>query len=173
MKIKLLNWWLLVIWNWGIVLHKLKENNFNFFSDGADILLVCNIFNQTFSSFTVDCTQSANLGSASQLSFQFEVRNLHSGAIIRNVSSSGPRLTVRGLPSASDYIISVFSYSGGRKSPAYTLEGFTTRPGEKQLATMPEMENRSPLRLIPVLGGFLLISLLLVLITITVVAIIR
>ena len=45
--------------------------------------------------------------------------------------------------------------------------------GEKQLATMPEMENRSPLRLIPVLGGFLLISLLLVLITITVVAIIR
>ena len=143
------------------------------FSDGADILLVCNIFNQTFSSFTVDCSKSTNLESTSQLSFQFEVRNIHSGAIIRNVSSSSPRLTLKELPSASDYIINVYSYFGGKKSKVYTLEGFTTRPGEKQLATMPEMENKNPLRLIPVLGGFLLISLLLVLITITIVAIIR
>ena len=104
-------------------------------------MLVCNIFNQTFSSFTVDCTKSTNLESTSRLSFQFEVRNIHTGAIIRNVSSSSPRLTLRELPSASDYIINVYSYFGGKKSKAYTLEGFKTRTGEKQLATMPEMEK--------------------------------
>ena len=62
-------------------------------------------------------------------------------------------------------------------SKPYTLEGFTTRPGEKQLATMRELEaaeaSRHPLRFLPLLGGLLLASLLLVLGTITTVAIVR
>ena len=64
-----------------------------------------------------------------------------------------------------------------RMSKPYTLEGFTTRPGEKQLATMRELEaaeaSRHPLRFLPLLGGLLLASLLLVLGTITTVAIVR
>ena len=34
-----------------------------------------------------------------------------------------------------------------------------TRSGEKQLATKPELESRNPLKLIPILGALILISL--------------
>ena len=82
----------------------------------------------------------------SKLSYQFEVKNAHSLELLRNVSTDFPVLTVSGLPAASDFLISVYSSSGGVMSPAVTLEGFTTRPGEKQLATMPELEEEQPLR---------------------------
>ena len=136
------------------------------------MLLVCNIFNQTFSSFTVDCSHvERRHWSEKQESYQFEIVNIHTGEIVRNISTSSPRVTFRDLPSASEFIISVFS---SKHEKMVSLEGFTTRDGEKQLATMPEMEDGSPVfGFIPVFGGFLLISLLLVLVIITSVAIVR
>ena len=142
----------------------------------GDIKLFCNIFNQTFSSFTVDCHASGDehvIHSRTHISYQFEIKNIHSGAIIRNVSTSTPKVTIIDLPSASEFLVTVYSYQNNIRSKEFTLEGFTTRPGEKQLATMPEIENKNPMRFVPILVGFILISLLLVLITITVVAIIR
>ena len=80
-------------------------------------------------------------------SYQFEVRSAHSPALLQNLSSSTPRLTVSDLPSASDFLVSVYSAMAGLRSKPFTLEGFTTRPGEKQLATMPELEaTQHPLR---------------------------
>ena len=61
--------------------------------------------------------------------------------IIRNVTSYAPELTVKDLPSASDFLISVYSYRNGQKSKVYNMEGFTVRPGEKQLATMREVDS--------------------------------
>ena len=61
--------------------------------------------------------------------------------IIRNVTSYAPELTVKDLPSASDFLISVYSYRNGQKSKVYKMEGFTVRPGEKQLATMREVDS--------------------------------
>ena len=57
------------------------------------------------------------------------------------MTSSAPELTVNDLPSASDFLISVYTYRTGQKSKPYTMEGFTTRPGEKQLATMREVDS--------------------------------
>ena len=79
-------------------------------------------------------------------SYQFEVRTAHSPSLLQNISSPTPRLTVRDLPSASDFQISVYSAMAGLRSRPFTLEAFTTRPGEKQLATMPELESQHPLR---------------------------
>ena len=89
------------------------------------------------------CSVSPRLSS---LSYHFEVKDAHSLAVLRNVSSDLPRLTVEGLPSASDFLISVYSSTAGLRSKPFTLEGFTTRPGEKQLATMPELDEEHPLR---------------------------
>ena len=66
--------------------------------------------------------------------------------MLRNLSSPIPKLSVDGLPSASDFRISVFSNTNGKRSKPFNLEGFTTRPGEKQLATMPEIETKNKLR---------------------------
>ena len=109
----------------------------------------------------------------SRISYQFEIKNIHTGIVIRNISTSTPRLTLEDLPSGSDFMVTIYSYNNGKKSKMNSLEAFTTRAGEKQLATMPEIEDKNPLRFIPMLAVFLLISLLLVLITITIVAIIR
>ena len=108
----------------------------------------CNTFNQTFSSLTVSCSvrDLRPQSRLSKLSYQFEVKNAHSLELVRNVTTDTPALTVSGLPAASDFLISVYSSSGGVRSPAVSLEGFTTRPGEKQLATMPELEEEQPLR---------------------------
>ena len=127
-------------------------------------VFVCNVFNQTFSSFTVDCSH------VERKSYQFEIVNIHTGEIVRNISTSSPRVTFKDLPSASDFIITVYSDTHKK---LYSLEGFTTRDGEKQLATMPELEGSYPYGFIPMFGGFLLISLLLVLVIITTVAIAR
>jgi len=132
----------------------------------------CNTFNQTYTSFTIDCIMKEN--SAKNVFFQFEIRNAHSQRVIRNISTASPKLTVEDLPPSNDFIISVYSYLNGQKSKAYKLEGFTTRTGEKQLATKPELESsRNPLKLIPILGALMLISLVLVLITIAIVAVVR
>ena len=79
-------------------------------------------------------------------SYQFEVRNAHSPILLQNLSSAAPKLTVSDLPSASDFLVSVYSAMAGLRSKPFTLEAFTTRPGEKQLATMPELESEHPLR---------------------------
>ena len=42
---------------------------------------------------------------------QFEVRSLHSGAVVRNVSSPAALLTLTSLPSATDFTITVYRYS--------------------------------------------------------------
>ena len=78
--------------------------------------------------------------------FQFEIKNAHSQRIIRNISTAVPKLTIEDLQPSSDFIISVYSYLNGQKSKPYKLEGFTTRSGEKQLATKPELESRNPLK---------------------------
>lgn len=140
----------------------------------SNIALDCNIFNQTFSSFTVNCAADGTMNFIhSRISYQFEIKNIHTGIVIRNISTSTPRLTLEDLPSGSDFMVTIYSYNNGKKSKMNSLEAFTTRAGEKQLATMPEIEDKNPLRFIPMLAVFLLISLLLVLITITIVAIIR
>lgn len=131
----------------------------------------CNTFNQTYTSFTIDCSMKET--SNKNLFFQFEIKNAHSQRIIRNISTAAPKLTVEDLQPSSDFIISVYSYINGQKSKPYKLEGFTTRSGEKQLATKPELESRNPLKLIPILGALMLISLVLVLITIAIVALVR
>jgi len=131
----------------------------------------CNTFNQTYTSFTIDCSMKESY--TENLFFQFEIKNAHSQRIIRNISTAVPKLTVEDLQPSSDFIISVYSYLNGQKSKPYKLEGFTTRSGEKQLATKPELESRNPLKLIPILGALMLISLVLVLITIAIVAIVR
>ena len=74
------------------------------------------------------------------------MRNAHSPSLLQNLSSAAPKLTVSDLPSASDFLVSVYSAMAGLRSKPYTLEAFTTRPGEKQLATMPELESEHPLR---------------------------
>ena len=79
-------------------------------------------------------------------SYQFEVRTAHRPSLLHNISSPTPRLTVTDLPSASDFLVSVYSAMAGLRSKPFTLEAFTTRPGEKQLATMPELESEHPLR---------------------------
>ena len=149
--------------------------NCDFVSLGvSNIALECNIFNQTFSSFTENCDADGTFNFLhSRINYQFEIKNIHTGMVIRNISTSTPRLTLEDLPPGSDFLITIYSYNNGKKSKMNILEGFTTRAGEKQLATMPEIENKNPLRFIPMLAVFLLISLLLVLITITIVAIIR
>ena len=78
--------------------------------------------------------------------FQFEIKNAHSQRIIRNISTATPRLTIEDMQPSSDFIINVYSYLDGQKSKPYRLEGFTTRSGEKQLATKPELESRNPLK---------------------------
>ena len=108
-------------------------------------MLDCSTYNQTFSSFTVACSVRPGRPQDTQ-SYQFEVRNAHSPALLQNISSPTPRLTVTDLPSASDFLISVYSAMAGHRSKPFTLAGFTTRPGEKQLATMPELESEHPVR---------------------------
>ena len=109
-------------------------------------MLDCNTYNQTFSSLTVSCSVRSHQTPQSKLSYQFEVKNAHTEAVLRNISTETPRLTVSGLPAASDFLISVYSSSDGVRSRPFRLEAFTTRPGEKQLATMPELEEEHPLR---------------------------
>jgi len=132
----------------------------------------CNTFNQTYTSFTIDCSMK-EMSSKKNVFFQFEIKNAHSQRIIRNISTAAPKLTIEDLQPSSDFIINVYSYLDGQKSKPYRLEGFTTRSGEKQLATKPELESRNPLKLIPILGALMLISLVLVLITIAIVALVR
>jgi len=139
--------------------------------DPPVIFSECNTFNQTYTSFTIDCSMKET--SSENIFFQFEIKNAHSQRIIRNISTAVPKLTVEDLQPSSDFIISVYSYLNGQKSKPYKLEGFTTRSGEKQLATKPELESRNPLKLIPILGALMLISLVLVLITIAIVALVR
>ena len=45
------------------------------------------------------------------------MRSLHSGAVVRNVSSPAPLLTLTSLPSATDFTITVYRYSlqGGNR----------------------------------------------------------
>ena len=74
------------------------------------------------------------------------MRKAHSPSLLQNLSSPAPKLTVSDLPSASDFLVSVYSAMAGLRSKPFTLEAFTTRPGEKQLATMPELESEHPLR---------------------------
>lgn len=140
---------------------------------GVDVT-ECNTYNQTFSSFTIECSLSPETSiHQDQTLFIFEIKNAHTEILLRNLSSPIPKLSVDGLPSASDFRISVFSNTNGKRSKPFNLEGFTTRPGEKQLATMPEIETKNKLRFTPLLGVILLISLVLVLLTIAVVAVVR
>ena len=105
----------------------------------------CNTFNQTYTSFTIDCSMKET-SSKKNVFFQFEIKNAHSQRIIRNISTAAPKLTIEDLQPSSDFIINVYSYLDGQKSKPYRLEGFTTRSGEKQLATKPELESRNPLK---------------------------
>lgn len=140
--------------------------------DAGAAVTECNTYNQTFSSFTIKCSMLEE--TLTDLSFfLFEIKNAHTKDIIRNVTSYAPELTVKDLPSASDFLISVYSYRNGQKSKVYNMEGFTVRPGEKQLATMREVDSDISYRFIPILGIILLVSLVLVLVTIAVVAIVR
>jgi len=140
--------------------------------DAGAAVTECNTYNQTFSSFTINCSMLEE--TLTDLSFfLFEIKNAHTKDIIRNVTSYAPELTVKDLPSASDFLISVYSYRNGQKSKVYNMEGFTVRPGEKQLATMREVDSDISYRFIPILGIILLVSLVLVLVTIAVVAIVR
>ena len=115
--------------------------------DSLARLVDCSTHNQTFSSFTVSCSVSPGQPQDTQ-SYQFEVRRESRGPVVllQNISSSTPRLTVTDLPSATDFLISVYSAMAGHRSKPFTLAGFTTRPGEKQLATMPELESEHPVR---------------------------
>ena len=138
------------------------------------LVLQCNSYNQTFSSFTVDCgtgTTSLQPG----LQFVFEIENSQLMSVIRNISTSTPRLTLRHLPASTDFLVKVYSVQAGVRSQPVIFHTFTTREGEKPLATMPEQAGaKSPaVGLLPVLATFLLISLVLVIIIIAVVATVR
>ena len=132
--------------------------------------LHCNSYNQTFSSFTVSCTSTHQLG----LSYLFVIKNKETEAVVTNVSTSSPSLTVQDLPASTDFLVRVDSYSGGARSHSVSLTTFTTRAGEKPLATMPERaESSQAVGLFPLLALFLLISLVLVLLIISVTAAVR
>ena len=135
------------------------------------LVLQCNSYNQTFSSFTVDCG-SSSLQSGAQ--YLFEIRNSQLMSVMRNISSPRPRLTLTDLPASTDFLVKVFSSKAGVRSQPAVFQTFTTREGEKPLATMPEQTGgKSPVGLLPLLATFLLISLVLVIIIIAVVATVR
>jgi len=138
------------------------------------LLSSCTTYNETYTSFTVDCSLRVEAAPLSHgLSYLFEVRDAHSQRSIRNVTTTEPKVALVDLPPSSDFVILVRSVSQNGFSQPVKLEGFTTRSGEKQLATKPELESRNPLKLIPILGALILISLVLVVITIAVVAVVR
>ena len=134
-------------------------------------VLQCNSHNQTFSSFTVECSSSSL---QSGLQYLFEIRKAQVMTVIRNISTSSPRLTLRDLPASTDFLVKVYSSKAGVRSQPAVFHTFTTREGEKPLATMPEQTGgKSPVGLLPLLATFLLISLVLVIIIIAVVATVR
>jgi len=138
------------------------------------LLSSCTTYNETYTSFTIDCSLRIEAAPLSHsLSYLFEVRDAHSQRSIRNVTTTEPKVALVDLPPSSDFVILVRSVSQSGFSQPVKLEGFTTRSGEKQLATKPELESRNPLKLIPILGALILISLVLVVITIGVVAVVR
>ena len=95
-------------------------------------------------------------------------------SVIRNISTSSPRLTLSDLPASTDFLVKVSSSQAGVRSQPVIFHTFTTREGEKPLATMPEQTGgKSPVGLLSLLATFLLISLVLVLIIIAVVATVR
>ena len=137
------------------------------------LVLQCNSYNQTFSSFTVDCTTTTTSLQAG-VQFQFVIENSQLMSVIRNISTSSPRLTLSDLPASTDFLVKVSSSQAGVRSQPVIFHTFTTREGEKPLATMPEQTGgNSPAGLLSLLATFLLISLVLVLIIIAVVATVR
>ena len=145
-------------------------------SDSADLeslALHCNSYNQTFSSFTVDCSARRQ---EQILDYLFVIKNSQTGSVVKNVSTSSARLTVLDLPSSTSFQVTVYSFQAGQRSNPVSIKTFTTRPGEKPLATMRERTEpspSSPLGFVPILATFLLISLVLVLLIIGLVAVVR
>ena len=110
----------------------------------------------------------------SELQYLFEIRNSQLMTVVKNISSSSPRLTLRDLPASTDFLVKVSSSRAGVRSQPIIFHTFTTREGEKPLATMPEQTGgKTPVGLLPLLAIFLLISLVLVIIIIAVVATVR
>jgi hypothetical protein len=114
----------------------------------------CTSYNQTFTSFTIECflvdnsATSTNINSNSNV-FLFEVFDAHSMATVSNITSSSPRVTLTGLPSSADFIIHVLAVGGGGGAAGghqpYITEAFTLRTGEKQVAASIGLESRNPI----------------------------
>ncbi len=117
----------------------------------------CTSYNQTFTSFTIECflvdksTSSATSAITNSNSnvFLFEVFDAHSMATVSNITSSSPRVTLTGLPSSADFIIHVLAVGGGGGAAGghqpYITEAFTLRTGEKQVAASIGLESRNPI----------------------------
>ena len=111
----------------------------------------CTSYNQTFTSFTIECYLSNNNNNNNNNNelFLFEVFDAHSMETVSNISSSSPRVTLTGLPSSADFIIHVLAVGGGGggggQQQPYITEAFTLRTGEKQVAASIGLESRNPI----------------------------
>jgi hypothetical protein len=127
------------------------------FPTGKSLSLIksCTSYNQTFTSFTVECylvDRSTAATYSSNTIFLFEVFDAHSMETVSNISSSSPRVTLTGLPSSADFIIHVLALNGGGGGgddrgghQPYITEAFTLRTGEKQVAASIGLESRNPM----------------------------
>lgn len=145
----------------------------------------CTSYNQTFTSFTIECFLVDRTATATAVAtavannnnnmFLFEVFDAHSMETVSNITSSSPRVTLTGLPSSADFIIHVLAVGGGGAGgqQPYIIEAFTLRTGEKQVAASIGLESRNPIGFLPILGVLAGIFIVLVILTLAVVVAVR